>query len=220
MSYAKSLFLCIFTLLVVVPGMARADIFVWQNQDMNVSLTYPDRWGVVNNHAADEVLRIAAPAVSGVVEAPQCRMRVRDDTRFKMHPVSHGDEIQRHYYSLEFWDDYITDFKHAHVNLVQNNAGLGRGNASYADITFESHEHPKMIRRGLAYVALYNNQVHIVECSAEKSAYYKWYPAFMGIIKSVDFDQVSIKEPYGYYRDFYQGRSVIKGRRPIDDYTF
>lgn len=204
----------------LVPSVAQADIFVWQNQGVDVSMTYPDRWGVLNNHAYDEVLRIAAPVGHGRVEEPQCRVRVRKDERFKMHPVSHSDELQRQYYGGEFWEDYMNEFETGQINHVQNNAGLGRGYASFADITFQSFEHPRMTRRGVAFVSLYENQVHIVECSAEQSAYSIWYPSFMDIIKSVDFDGNDAVYRNGYYRNFYKGATVIQGRRPMDAYVF
>ena len=220
MSYSKSLFLSVLAFLIAVPNMAQADVVVWQNQEADISMVYPDRWGMINNHAADEILRIAAPTGHGRFEEPQCRVRVREDERFKMHAISHSDELQRQYYGLDFWDDYAAEFKNARVNHVQNNAGLGRGFASFADITFESFEHPRMIRRGIAFVSLYENQVNIVECSAEQSAYSIWYPSFMDIIKSVDFDGNDAVYRNGYYRNFYEGKTVIYGRRPINAYVF
>lgn len=220
MSHKKILSVFALALCLVVPTVAQADIFVWHNQDADVSMTYPDRWGVLNNQAYDEVLRIAAPTVSERFEEAQCRMRVRKDERFKMHPISHSDELQRQYYSGEFWEDYTNEFKYGQINHVQNNAGLGRGFASFADITFESFEHPRMMRRGIAFVSLYENQVHIIECSVEQKAYSIWYPSFMDIIKSVDFDGNDAVYRNGYYRNFYEGATVIKGRRPMDSYVF
>ena len=219
MSSLKSLFLLGFVGLVSLPGAAVADVFVWNSHDKDVSVAFPDRWGIVNNHQEDEILRIAAPAITGQVEEAQCRIRVREDGRFKMHPVSNGDEIQRQHYGVEFWETYANEFKHAHFNHIQNNAGLGRGFASFADITYQSYEHPQMVRRGIAFASLYQNQAHIVECSVEQSSYMKWYPSFMGVIKSVDFKSM---QPFkrGFYRDFYAGSTTIEGRRAMDAYTF
>jgi len=219
MSYTKSLFSLAFAAVFAFPIVGHADIFVWKNVDKDISLSFPDRWGIVSNHQADEILRIAAPEMTGSREDAKCRVRVRDDQRFKMHPVSHGDEIQRLHYGADFWENYSSEFKHYQINHVQNDAGLGRGNASFADITFASYEHPKMVRRGIAFASLYNHQVHIIECSAEASSYAKWYPQFMGIVKSVDFKS---KQPFkrGLYRDFYEGQTVIEGRRAVDAYTF
>jgi len=220
MSCIKSLFLLAFVLSVFAPQVARADVFVWQNPDKNVSISFPDRWGIVSNHEPDEVLRIAAPVKLGEVENPQCRVRVNDDHRFKSYSVAHWDHIQRAAFSRDFWNDYALGFKVAQVNSVSDGGGLGRGFASYADITFDSHEHPRMIRRGFAFVSLYNNQVHVVECSVERDSYERWRPTFMSIVKSVDFDPVSMPFKRGEYRDFYAEQSVIKGVRPAGDYIF
>ena len=219
MSYKKSLFSIALAAVLTFPAIAQADVFVWKNYEKDISLSFPDRWGIVNNHHEDEILRIAAPAITGFGEGAKCRVRVRDDHRFQMHPISHRDEIQRVHYGLEFWDDYTTEFKHAHINQVQNNAGLGRGHASFADITFESYEHPKMLRRGIAFVSHYQNQAHIVECSAEERSYAKWYPMFVGIIKSVDFKGSSAFK-HGFYRNFFGGSTTIEGRRAVDAYSF
>lgn len=220
MSHKKLLSVLAIALGLAAPQAAQAEVFIWKNQDVNVSMMYPDRWSVVNNYAYDEVVRIAAPVVSDRVEEAQCRMRVRDDERFKMHPVSHSDEIQRQYFGLEFWDRYIDEFKTSHVNVAQNNVGLGRGFASYADVIFESYEHPRMTRRGIIFASLYNNQVHILECSVQHESFDKWYPTFIKIAQSVDFDWVSTRTKHGFYRNFYGGKTTIKGRRPIDDYEF
>lgn len=219
MSSLKSLFLLGFVGLVAVSHQAKADVFVWQNQDKDVSVVFPDRWGIVNNHQYDEILRIAAPSIKGQHEEAQCRIRVRDDHRFSMHPISHSDEIQRVHFSDDFWSEYVSEFAGARIHQVTNNAGLGRGFASFADITFESQEHPKMIRRGIAFASLYQSQLHIFECSAEQSAYDKWHYSFLGILKSIDFKS---KEPLkrGFYRDFYKGKTTIEGRTPLDFYTF
>ena len=220
MSHKKLLSVLAIALGLAAPQAAQAEVFVWKNHDYNVSVIYPDRWSIINNQAYDEILRIAAPVVSDRVEEAQCRVRVRDDQRFKMHLISHSDEIQRQYFGLEFWDKYINEFKTSHVNVVQNNVGLGRGAASYVDMIFESYEYPLMTRRGIAFASLYENQVHILECSVQHESFDKWYPTFMKIAQSVGFDRVSTLTKHGYYRNFYGGKTTIKGRRPIDDYEF
>ncbi len=219
MSPLKSLFLLGFAGLVSLPQSAKADIFVWKDQSEEVSVSFPDRWRVVNNHHEDEILRIAAPAIKGHYEEAQCRIRVRDDHRFLMHPIRHSDEIQRVHVSEHFWKDYTSEFAGVKINKVTNNAGLGRGFASFADITFESYEHPKMVRRGIAFASLYNNKLHVLECSAEQSSYSSWHASFMGIVKSIDF-QPKVPFKRGFYRNFYGGKTVIEGRSPRDSYSF
>jgi len=219
MSVYKILFSFGFLAVLVFPTLAKADAFVWKNYAHDVSLSFPDEWGVVSNLASDEILRIAAPQGVNEFDKPQCRLRVRDDNRFKMYPVAYSGNIQRTEFSTDFWVDYASEFAGANINHVQDNAGLGRGFASFADIVYETQENPKMVRRGIAFASLYQNKVRIFECSAEQSAYIKWYPSFMSILKSIDFKGM---QPFkrGFYRDFYAGKTVIHGRRDVDDYTF
>jgi len=88
-----------------------------------------------------------------------------------------------------------------------------------ADITYEGFDQPKSIRRAIVFASHYQNKLYIYECSAEQAAFDKWYPSFMSILKSVDFKPM-VPFKRGYYRDFYDGETVIHGRREIDDYTF
>ena len=225
MSCFKSLLSFAFVAVMAFPlcfssGAAKADVFVWQNPDKGVSVSFPDRWAVMSNLNSEEILRIAGPVKVGAVEHPQCRIRVQDDNRFKMHPVSHAGDIQAAVFGRDYWDEYVLGFKDAQINGFADGGSLGRGYASYADITFDSYEHPKMIRRGIAFVSFYNSQAHVIECSVERDAYMKWVPVFMNIVKSVDFDPVSMPFKHGAYRDFYEGRSIIEGYKPVDDYIF
>ena len=205
---------------VLFPAAAKADFFVWQNEEENISLSFPDRWALVSNLGHDEILRIAAPSITGRYDEAQCRMRVRDDLRFSMHPRSNSRALQRVHFGTSFWDAYMNEFEYAQINGFYNDAGVGRGFASHVDITFESFENPRMLRRGIAFVSLYENKVHIFECSAEESAYARWHSSFLDILKSVDFKGNEALYRNGYYRNFYDEKRMLRGVRVQDDYTF
>ncbi|MFK7839068.1 MAG: hypothetical protein AB8B83_01955 [Bdellovibrionales bacterium] len=219
MSLLKSLLFCATALPFAFSTSVKADIFHWQNQQEGISAAFPDRWHLETNLAYDEVFRISAPAVTDRFEDAQCRMRIRDDGRFKMHSVRNSGAIQRQHYGLEFWEHYLEDQRHAAVNYVKNDTGVARGYASMADLTFESFIQPRSIRRAIAFASHYQNRAYIVECSAEQASFEKWYPSFMGIIKSVDFRSMT---PFknGAYRNFYGDELVVHGAREIDDYIF
>jgi len=200
-------------------SLAQAEKFVWKNAAEDISLEFPDRWATVSTVYDDELIRIAAPAVSGSDDDVKCRVRVREDGRFKMHPISHSGALQRTYVSDAFWQEYAHEFKHARINDVQDNDGLGRGFASQVDMTFESFEHPKIIRRAMAFASLYNNKVHIFECSAKDNAFFAWKPLFLNILQSVDFKSFA-PYPHGLYRNFYEDESVIRSFTPEEDFVF
>jgi hypothetical protein len=71
-----------------------------------------------------------------------------------------------------------------------------------------------MRKRGLMFASLYHDKAYIVDCSAEESVYEKWRPAFMGVVKSVDFEKVVHELPSGNYRNFMAGPASRHQRRP------
>lgn len=197
---------------------ARAEVFVIENQMARFSVSFPDTWQMINNQKPDDELTIAAP---GENDFATCRVRVRDDRRYLVYPVAYSGEVQRTAFSKDFWMEYGNEFEDPYVASVTDNAGLGRGFASYADFYFTTIIGPKMQKRGLAYASLYNDKLYITECSAEISAYEKWHNAFLGVIKSVNFTKTIHELPSGDYRNFGKDKIlIIQNARPIDVYYY
>ena len=194
-------------------GQAKAEVFFWQDPVSKVSLTFPDTWRVIHNQKPDDVLTIVAPSDGAF---PMCRLRVREDLRHRIYPARYADELQRVYYGSDFWDKYAAEYAQATVEDTHENAGLGRGFASYAHISFVSDAGPKMKRRGLVFASLYHNKVYILECSAEQSAFDQWYDPFLSVVKSVDFRQEVFQFPGMFYRPLPDPLLKINGEREID----
>jgi hypothetical protein len=179
---------------------ARADYFVWQDVNSGVSLSYPDTWRIVNNEQPHDVVTIMAPSGRGHAA---CRVRVRDDMRFSIYPPSYNDDIQQIGYSRNFWDGYLREFSNPTIYNLQDKAGLGKGYASMAEAGYwDSVPGPMMQKEALLFVALYNNHVYVLECSAQAKAYAQWRKDFIGIAGSVDFVKVNHELFTGYYRNF------------------
>ncbi|MGB0720468.1 MAG: hypothetical protein ACPGRX_08340 [Bdellovibrionales bacterium] len=199
----------------------RADVFVWQDPVSGASLSFPDTWTVVHNQAADDVVSIAAPGITDAQDHAMCRMRVRDDRRFGLYPVRYSDNLQRLYISGAFWEDYALTYDNPTVEVVQNNKGLGRGFASYAELAYDSVRGPRLPKKAMALASLYNGRVYIVECSAEAVAFAGYRRDFLGIMKSVDFRKSVYGAPHAPYRNFLNDRNTrIYGERLIDSYDF
>jgi hypothetical protein len=196
---------------------ARAETFLWRDAENKLSLTFPDQWRQVHNQQPDDVITVAAP---GDNEFATCRMRVRDDGRFTIYPRKYAANIQHINYSREFWEKYVGEFSGAEINGVWDNAGLGDGFASFADVSFISPIEPKVQKRGLIFATVYNNKAYITECSSEAGAYEHWYKPFLSFVKSVDFRDEYSPRLNAWYRGFqYDPVIRIRGRKDIDLYT-
>lgn len=193
---------------------AKAEVFFWQAPDTKLSVTFPDTWRMIHDQKGDDVLTVLAP---GENDHAGCRLRVREDRRFVIYPARFSAPIQRLNFSKDFWEDYLGEYNNAVLNSVTDNAGLGRGLASYADASYITSTGLKMEKRALLFVSLYNDKEYILECSAEAHAYDKWYHSFLSVAKSVDFRKVIHEFPSGHYRDFsVDGPVKINNARKVE----
>jgi hypothetical protein len=167
---------------------------------------------MVHNQKSDDVLTVMAP---GNNEYSACRLRVRQDRRFVIYPQRFSGAIQRKYFSKDFWEAYIGEYANAELHSVTDNAGLGRGFASWADVSFLDDANVQ--KRGIMFVSLYNDTAYVLECAAEMEAFPKWHDAFLSVGKSVNFRKIIHEFPAGNYRDFLgDGPIEIHGERPMD----
>ncbi len=204
--------------LFTVSSPVKAEYFVWQDRVSEISFSYPDRWTAIHAQKPDEVIRIVAP---GAGDYATCRLRVRDDGRFKIHPPQLAPNIQRVHLSKTFWQQYVNEFEGGVLVSVTDNAGLGQGFASSAEMVFISDVGPRVSKRGFAFATIHYDRLFIAECSAEASVYEKWHNAFSGILKSVDF--APLYSPYlnGHYRNFSaDGNLLIRGRKRTQDFIY
>lgn len=201
---------------------ARAEIFVWKDGLTNISLSFPDRWAVVNNQKPNDILTIAGPTNrDNTNDMPQCRMRVHDDKRFAIYPARYDGAIQRLNVSGEFWDQYVNEFDNATVLDMRNDAALGQGYASFAHFRYEVPFGDGIAREGMAFASLYNNKINVFECASVEGTFSKWERSFYGIAASVNLYGIRSGHPHGYYRDFMDDKTLrIHNRRPVEGYTF
>lgn len=194
---------------------AQADVFYWQDPESGASLTFPDRWLQVNNQNPGDVLTVRAPGADAFAE---CRLNVQPEGRFKIYPVGLSSQIQKLNFSRDYWDGYFGAYNNVTINDVRDNAGLGRGFASTASASYETAKGPRMLKRSVAYVSYFNKHVYTVECSAENSAFDKYFNPFLSVVKSVDFKKPSNYNYTGYYRDFLKDKPLkVRGQTMLDD---
>ena len=194
-------------------GSAKAEIFFVEDQENGFSVTFPDLWSRSHNQKPDDKLTLVGP---GEPDFATCRVRVREDRRFLVYPRKFADSIQKVAYSHDFWNRYLGEYDDVSVDDFREPTGLGKGFGSFTEATYTTAEGTIMRKRGLMFASLYHDRAYIVDCSSEASVYYKWRPAFMGIVKSVDFEKVVHELPSGNYRNFLADEElVINGAKKV-----
>lgn len=196
---------------------AQADTFFWQDPGTKLTMSVPDTWAMIHNQKTDDVLTFIAPSEDAF---PKCRMRVRQDRRFLIYPHRYATAIQHLHYSEQFWEDYAGEFPAASIDHYADDAGLGRGRGSFAEIYFEPDSAPKVPRKAIVFAALYRDKAYILECSANVTAYDKWLPAFLSVAKSVEFRQEVAQTPGGHYKKLFGSRAIeiMDGPKETDVY--
>ncbi len=214
----KRLFWIAVLAVIGVPFAAQAEVYKWRDPDVKLSITFPDDWHQLAGQQSGDVLTVAAPVENSFAT---CRMRVREDRRFMIYPREFAGAVQRTAVSHDFWEKYIGEFRAAELHLVGDDAGLGNGFASWADISFISPAGPKVQMRGFAYATTYNDHAYVFECSAEASVYDKFYHPFLSILKSVDMRAEYALTANGYYRDFQNDSPLrIHGEKDVDLFVY
>lgn len=195
-------------------GSAKAEIFFVEDQVNRFSLSFPDLWKTANNQKPDDKLTVVGP---GEPDFAFCRVRVREDRRFLVYPRKYAGNIQKVAYSRDFWNRYLGEYDDVQVDNFNEPGGLGKGFGSFTEATYTTAEGTIMRKRGLMFASLYHDRAYIVDCSAEASVYYKWRPAFMSIVKSVDFEKIVHELPSGNYRNFLSDPEiVINGAKKVE----
>jgi hypothetical protein len=193
------------------------EVFYWSDPHTEFSVTFPDEWRQISNQKPDDVLTIAAPGTDNA----ECRLRRREDRRSVIYPRDFAPEVQRTSYSIDFWEKYLGEYDNAVVNAGRDNAGLGKGFASYADASYLAVVGPRVPMRGIMLGGVYNDKSYIFECSAAHAAFDQWHPYFLSILKSVDFRAEYSNRTNGYYRPFQNDPDIrIRNARPMDTYIY
>ena len=199
------------------PSNVKAEIFVVEDQENRFSMSFPDTWAKIINQKPDDKLTIAAQGTNEFVE---CRVRVRNEERYLIYPENLAAEVQRQYISRDFWDHYLGEYDAAEIESFKDDSGLGYGHASMVEAAYETAGGKIIRKRGLMFASVYGKNLFILECSSEESVYDKWRPAFLSIVKSIDFQRVSHPERQGHYRDFKGQEEEVNvlGPRELDEY--
>ena len=197
---------------------AKAEMFFVEDQSNRFTITFPDTWQMTLNQKSDDKLTVAGP---GSNDYATCRVRVREERRFLIYPRKFASAVQKVGFSRDFWNKYLGEYDDVFVDDFREPTGLGKGFGSFTEASYTTAEGTIMRKRGLMFASLYHDKAYIVDCSAEESIYLKWRPAFLSIVKSVDFEKTIHELPSGNYRNFIADEKVvINGEKKIDTSTY
>ncbi len=179
---------------------ARADIFVWEDPESGLTLTFPDTWKTHSPVAPDTILTVLAPSST---DEAMCRVRVRDENRFLIFPPRYSAAVQKVAYSTDFWKEYLhANYEDVIIHKVRDQAGLGRGFASFMLSTYTTLGEDAARRSSIGFASPYFNKAYILECSSLAGAFENWLTMFQSIAGSVDFKKAHHETATGNYRDF------------------
>lgn len=211
-------FLVTFLFCTVFVSSVQAEVFLFEDRQEHFTITFPDAWKRVTNQKADDRITIAGP---GANDHAICRVRVNKDRRFVIFPGKFDSDIQKISYSRDFWNGYLGEYNDVVVDIFKDESQLGRGYASMAEATYDTVEGAPMRKRGVMFASLYHDRLYVAECSSEESFFYKWRPAFLSIVKSIDFENVRQPNARGHYRAFDGDDKIeVQGATELDVYKF
>lgn len=197
---------------------AKAEIFRWQDPESGLTLNFPDRWGRIHNQQPDDLITIAAPRHE---DQASCRMRAREDRRFLVYTPEYATSIQKRYFGHDFWARYLGEYDDPRLIKIQDESGLGRGFASYAEVSYMPTTGIKERKRAMVFATNYGGMTYIFECSALQSVYGRWYPGFTNILRSINFKKHSDEMITGDYRNFLEDDLLrVHGRTPQNIFIY
>ncbi len=190
----------IFSFILLLPLSAKADVFVWEDPESGLTLSFPDTWSVLNNQAPDDILTVKAPSAT---DEAVCRVRIRPDARYVIFPPRYSSAVQKVAYSTEFWQDYLrSQYTDIMLHRVRDQAGLSHGYASYMFASFTTLGEVADLKSAIGYATLYNDHAYILECSSLAGVFENWIGMFQSIGKSIDFKKAHHELATGNYDDF------------------
>jgi len=179
---------------------AKADVYVWKDPESGMTMSYPDTWQKVSNQDPDTVITVLAPTAS---DEAMCKVRVSPDARYVIFPPRYSSAVQKVAYSSDFWKEYLYgQYTDVMIHQVKDQAGLGRGFASYMLSTYTTQGEDAALKTSIGFATLYYDNAYVLECSALAGAFENWLGMFQSIAKSVDFEKAHHELVIGNFEDF------------------
>lgn len=189
---------------------AMAEMFVWKDPASDVRVTFPDNWMRQTNIDDDLRLYVLAPGGS---DHAGCRLSISTDGRFMDAPAYAQPEVSNFVFTPEELQRVVyarPDTMRVQVDGYRPTAGLGRGAAGYAEITFDKYWMGKpYAMKAMVLGSQFRGQRIIMSCESLVDGWARWQPVMQGIVQSVDFPSGFATEANGYYRRFQDDTRIL-----------
>gem|GEM_PF-587434 len=197
--------------LTVFSQQAKANFYVWQDENGDYSFAFPDTWQLQNAGSPDASIRIVAPIQEDLAS---CSVEDFADGRLKVYPKSLTATAVEQYMNKAFWEDKIAKYIDAKITEYYAPSIMGgRGDATA--IRFSYSLSPKQSKDigdermyGAMIGSIYGGKQFIVECKALKQKFDTYSPLFVRIMESVQLEERYHPFAIGYYRDFLNDRHI------------
>ena len=167
---------------------AEAEVFVWNDHETGLSLSYPDSWRRQVQLREDERLRIMQPQGH---DFAQCALYTMDQTD----PLLDNAAVVDYFNNRGVLDAVITK--------RTDNAGFGQTAAVYSEVNHSlSWAGQRWPMQAMVFDTISDGVRYSLVCSAVAGRLQRYRAFFLGIASSVDLQPVGHPLPYGLYRDF------------------
>lgn len=188
---------------------AKAEVFVWDDPEYDISMTFPHGWRVQHNVNTDVRIHILAPQGR---DYAACTVTARRDGRFAMYPDRYIQRVNSIVFDTKGLVEHLNLTERGNVKLIHrtDDAGFGRAPAVYAEADYTKDLSIKGFRmRSMMFATLQGDKYMVFECEAAVRNWPYWVPVFLNIAKSVDFPTRQPSVPNGGYRRFQDDGSIM-----------
>jgi len=197
---------------------ARAEMFVWQDPQHDIQVTFPDNW--MRQANLDDHVRLHVLAPQGADHAA-CRLTVETDGRFMDAPASAQIEVSSFVFTQRELQEAVydrPDTTRVQVTGYREPASLGAGAAGYAEVSFYKYWQTRpYAMKAMVLGSQQRGRRLIMTCEALASGFDRWKPVMQGIMQSITFPSGFAIEANGLYRRFQDdGRVQLPLNRSSD----
>lgn len=184
---------------------SKANFYVWQDENGDYSLSFPDTWDLQTSVNPDSSIRISAPIAEDLAS---CSVENFLDGRLKIYPKKLMATAVEQYMGRDFWEDKIARYNDAKISEYYAPSIMGgRGDATAIRFSYSlTDKAAKAVGDKRMYGAMigsiYGGKQFIVECRALKQKFDTYSVLFARIMESVQLEQRYHPFAIGYYRNF------------------
>ncbi len=191
----------LFTVMILISPMAKADVFVWQDTAFDFQITYPDDWIAGVADRPNVRYKVAGDGAHHAV----CRYLADRDKRYVIYPNRYLPDVRDDAIQSDYWADALP--RADGITLVNEYAGgVGAGPAYYALLDYRRPvtDGSMSDMRAITAATIYDDMRFQVICEASKTHFADYRDLFGAMMDSITFEPKYHPFKQGFYRDFFR----------------